>query len=257
MRRSFFALLFLLGAFSAFGTSVGVGQCPSGQSLSFYVTTYTLHGDGCTVGDWTYSNFTYQLISFPSAANLAPGTLKAQAADIMLTPPAFVTQAFGFSSDNFQVFYNEAKKVGNTAIYKIGYTIDPYPPIIPGFEVDMDTFTPKGGGKATITTSLCIHQGTPACAENKSFDVVYDSGIDGKIITSNFAGFTPTNWLDVVHEINLEALMSGASSEITGLKSKVVQGDGTPFPPPVPEPGGLILAGIGLASLGLLRLRRK
>lgn len=256
MRRSLIALLFLLGAFSAFGTSVAQSPCPSGQSLAFYVMTYTLHGQGCSVGDWTYSNFTYQLVSFPTAGNLADGTLKAEAADIMLTPPALVTQAFGFSSNNFQVFYNENKGVGNTAIYRLGYTIDPYPPIIPGFEVDMDTFTPQGGGVATINTSLCVHQGTPACAETKSFDVIYDSGINGQILKTNFVAFTPTNWLDVTHTITLEALMSGASSEITGLRSQVVQADGTPFPS-VPEPGGFVLAGLGLSLVGFLRSRRK
>lgn len=248
MRFVLVVAVLLAVALGAYGTSIPVGACPTGQSLAYYVNTYTLLGQGCSVGDWTYTNFNYELVSFPSPANQAPGTLKALAADIMLTPPAVVTEAFGFSSSNFAVFYNDAKGVGNTAIYKVSYTIDPFPPIIPGFDVEMDTFTPKGGGKATITTDICVHQDAPGCYETKTFDVVYDSGVNGEIKLKNSVLFTPTNWIDVSHTIKLEALIPGSSSQISGLKSEVVG--------VVPEPGTIALGAIGLGLLALLRLRR-
>lgn len=139
---------------------------------------------------------------------------------------------------------------GTSAEYLTFYTIDP-PPIIHGFESEMETFTPKNGGKASITTELCLGAAfddpavSNACSGTlATLFVFFDSSTGSPAFQlKDKVSFGATNLIGVRSLIVLDAAQGtsdiGASTS-TGFL--------------LPEPGSALLV---MAGLALVFLRRR
>ncbi len=160
-----------------------------------------------------------------------------------------------FLSDKFDV------KAGDRVLYLLRYTIDPPPPILPGFELDLFTETPNQPGTATISATICAggllisnqnggcldigapnYQSTPYSLE------VFHLGLPaGAIKLKDKVTFDkPVNLIDVQILIDLNAFLGG-DSQIRGIGTQTGV---------VPEPGTWALMGAGLFGLAVLRRRR-
>lgn len=220
------------------------------SSLSSLVA---LGSDGCSIGEFTFFNF-----SFLRIATLQPNSqsLLANASDITVNFPNKAQDSLEFLSTKFDV------KAGDRVQYLIGYTLDPPPPILPGFELDLFTDTPVAPGLATVTANICVggifffnspnqcldvgapgYVGTPYTAQ------VFHLGSTkvGSIKLKDQIFFdSPTNLIDVRILIDLDARLGG-SSQVRGIGSGAS---------PIPEPATYALVGAGLLAAAFLSRRR-
>jgi hypothetical protein len=214
-------------------------------------------------GGFFGKNFYFEAVDL----NPADPTILATASDILVTPlfatPEDRSIGFGFSSTKFDI------KGFQHVAYAFTYLIDPPPPIIPGFDFFMDSFSPVAPGLARITTDICVGgefvngfdinlilKNQPldenGCESGIEFPntfrlEVFDNGAPGDKKLFDAARFTElTNVVDV--RIVLEMNAKGASSQIDGFRSVATL---------VPEPGSLALGAAGLLLLGYLRTRNR
>jgi hypothetical protein len=199
------------------------------DTLDDYIT---LGAGGCTVGQFTFSNFSFATISSAGGADpISPSA-------ITVTPsPLGSNMALRFFSDSgFSVTGAEEIE------YELAYIVDP-PPIIFRFADDLETLTPVAPGVVQITTEVCATVGV-ICPPGTIVNVtVFHDGVNFKL--SDSAVFPLSNFLEVVNRITLNA--NGASADFKALTNT------STF---VPEPGTAIVAGAGLAALLAIRSRR-
>lgn len=213
-----------------------------------------LGSGGCSSGGFTFFNFSFT--ATPLIAHPATSTTKvATPFTVFITPPANLTSVLSITSDDFNV------QAGDRVLYQIEYTIDPPPPILPGYDVEMFSDTPISPGLATATASLCaggllagpvcVDLGAPGFVATPYVLTVFHKGLPaGPIQLSASVLFpAPTNLIDVSILLDLDATRGG-SSVITGVGTRA------PFlADPTPEPGSIALVGAGLVGLALLRRR--
>lgn len=209
---------------------------------------------GCALGSSGFAvyNFNFQTL----VAATKPGSSTATDANVLVTPD-LDTFNLNFGSVANQDVFKLASL--DYALYQIRYTIDPPPPIMPGFDLALDVNSPQGGGTARIIASVCAsdtNTGAPGfntgsgCTDGGPLyttQVLYNSFASGPptVIANSRVFFNaPANLIDVILTVELST-RNGGTSQITGFDAA----------PQIPEPGpfGLVAAGLGLVLLGRRR----
>jgi hypothetical protein len=190
-----------------------------------------LGSGGCTVHANLVKDFEFVVVGSPTGSP-TPVT----STNISVAPPAGPSNfSLAFSSQGFSV------TAGQSIAYQLSYFIDPPPPVIHEFEMEMWTETPVAPGSATIVASLCIgaNFASGVCSGALASLSVFHSGTSHKLFDSvTFAG---TNALGVQNLITLDAV-KGGSANFTGFRNSSV-----------PEPGGPLLVAAALAMLAWRR----
>lgn len=219
-----------------------VPSCVAGSLADYQALGVT----GCTAGLFTYKDFTFGPELTGDFSISDPLSKKATAESIFLTPPVGTFGAVGFFSTDFVVFGEDF------ATYRLHYVIDPPPPIIPGFDLDLFADSPVAPGTAYVFADLCIDKAptiTRRVARSEETPCrpyslnVFDLGDSGKMFDAVVFD-PPTNYIDVKLRIELKA--NGASSQIDGFRAEIA----------TPEPAAFAMLGAGLGALVLLRRRR-
>jgi len=246
------SLLILVCSLGLYGGTTAAP--PSNPCVDATLASYIAQGS-CAVGDFTFSTFQFATL-LESVSN--PNTLIAGPDSINVGAPATVAELIKFSSSDFQVFGDDR------IVYLMHYFIDPPPPILLGYDMELFTETPVAPGRAQVTAFFCPGgQGTPQLDESglvgslqcsvaggepftSPFSIVlfHNGGPTGNVLTGsvNFDG--RFNTLDVWVQLDLDA-SNGGSSAITGVGGFADTG--------VPEPGAPLLIASGLGALALLR----
>lgn len=213
-------LLTLVLAMSSIGWA---GACASGT-----LADYTGAGFSCTIGDKTFSGFTYTGSGFGGATAIP--------ADGVAVVPEIVGSEIGFL---FSAAWSVGAGQGLDSL--IGYTVT----AAPGWLIS-DAVLTMGGAAFSGT-------GIAAVAENLSngtdLNVVTHSGgtTPGLKSSANFAG-VPS--LDVhFKDVSVNGHSSG-SAQISAVENRFSQ-------TPIPEPATILIFGSGLLALGGYIRRRK
>jgi hypothetical protein len=203
-------------------------------TLSSYIA---LGSTGCSIGgEVAYADFAFAVLAS------AGGATPIAASDILVTPSLGVDeQTLEFSSTGFSVTGAESVS------YLVAYNIDPHP-ILFGFRLELNAFSPVAPGIATVTSDLCIGAPfagpllAPTCAGVPASATVFHAGTVTSLVDSvDFGGAFAD--LGVRNTIGLHA--NGASADFTSYTNTVQV---------VPEPATwslVVLGGIG----ALLRRR--
>jgi len=264
LTRKLFLLLAILSVLPLSAGSIIPGAAPPPDCAAGSLASYIgLGSRGCSVDQFRYSDFDFGVL-YSSTNN--PATLIASESTITISPPASILESIQIRSDLFSV------AAGDRVVYLFHYLIDPPPPILPGYDMEMFTETPVAPGLAKAQAFLCpggVGQpqfgGSPAlvtsllCASFQEqvfispyvLNVFHNGGLTGNQLSDGTIFANPTNQVDVWIQLDLDA-RNGGSSQIKGI------GNNVPYlaDEPVPEPGSLVLLGAGLSALSLLRRRR-
>ncbi len=224
--------------------------CPSGS-----LATYTTPGYRCTFGTigsgpdaklLTIEAVTF--FGFSVGATPAPVALPTE---IDVVPPSGPGKPMEITSDKFSVSANQR------VFYFLSYLIDPPPPVIGGFDMEMLTNTPVFPGSATITTDLCpdgFFGGPLGCIGTTgnffaplTIEVFHKGKATGNQLSASVTFPNLVRIVSVRHVFDLNGGGPGGTSEIRGIgtTSQIV-----------PEPGAGILAGVAFAALALYRKLR-
>jgi len=227
VRGSFFALAILAGA------CLQAGPCVPGTLASYEA----LGATGCTVGQLTAFNFTFNVLSSSGGAvpvtdtqiNVTPTFLGAGGSSLL--------GSLNFASTGFSV------SVNGSVQYLIGYTWDPHDDI----QSMDDIMDPPSAvsGFAKITTVGCVNAafvlGVCPGGNPTATVMVFDN--NGATQFNSQANFTPTQILGIRTTIDLEAMGGSASFDSLSSESRS------------PEPATWIYCAIALALLVARLLR--
>lgn len=255
----------LLGSVGAQGgrTDPSGGACEFGTLRSYIQKGST----GCTAGGLDYFNFAFTSTAEPPLSwfndpPTHPDTLIATRDNIFVTPPQAHGDQIAFDSQYFQV------GEGDRIVYYWTYTIDPPPDILPGFDLEMDAFSPVAPGYATIDAVVCAggnlnlfslflpplsckpaKDPAPSSFRKEPYRlrVEYLAQPDVIQLTDTVTFDVPTNYIQVWLRLELNGgpKGGGGSSQINGFRTSVT-----------PEPGTWAMLGAGLSGLALFRRRR-
>ena len=262
----------LTGGLSAGIVALDPVTCESG-SLQSYLDLPP--GLGCSVDGFNFKNFAFNVRFLDAEGNTVegpvnPGTHVATPGAIHITSPATLFSSLDFTSPDFLVLG------GDRVVYDFLFSIDPRPPIMPGYAMTMDTLTPVFPGRAQATAFVCPDSTSLAsqtssegpdnglttsatCQSSTETEEpatalvlhVFHNGLsEGNQLSDSGLFATPTNMMAILIELELDASQRDSegnfgSSEITGVGGQVT-----------PEPGTIAMLGAGLAALALLRRRR-
>jgi len=247
----FLPVLALAGA-TAFGATLE----PSGACLDGQLSTYITPGFSCSFATVMHEGQPYFLtISQVSFATDDIGLRQggtastfATPAQINVTAPTSLNDTLGFQSDVFAI------GPGQRALYFFQYVIDPPPPVIPGFDIEMLAFSPVAPGSARVTVDVCpdgsfssIGCLTPQGITPIISTELFHTGGPSCDVCKGSLDFDPVSRLSVRITIDLNTL-KGGTSNIDGFRTNVAAA--------IPEPAGWVLGGAGLVLIGLLRRRR-
>jgi hypothetical protein len=207
---------------SAFTSTCAAAPCVA-SSLAAYEELGEL---GCTVGLFTLKNFNFDVLS--TTGEVVP----LNAGEIDVTPGGSSAElALRFSSDGFRVSGFEG------VVYELAYIVDP-PPIIFRFMDELLTETPVFPGRVDIQTTVCSTIGVICPPGTISRLNVFHAGTSSNL--SDQVLFPLANYLDIRHEISLQA--NGASADFTGLGNRAGV---------VPEPGTYGMAAVALLIIAV------
>jgi hypothetical protein len=215
----------------ALATPVGPSPAPCGVAqLDAYIL---LGSTGCSVGgEVAFYDFDFSVLASEG------GAIAIAASDILVTPTLTgQNRTLTFSSAGFSVTGTEA------ITYEVSYNVDPHP-ILFGFAIEMETFTPVAPGIADIDTQLCIGAPfTPACAGTPAVLNVFHAGTTSDLFDSVAFGSAVAD-VGVRNAISLTA--NGASADFDNFSNTLR----------VPEPAALWLIALGVVGRTLARRRR-
>jgi len=167
---------------------------------------------------------------------------------IDVVAPTSLNDTLGFRSDLFSI------GPGQRALYFFQYVIDPPPPVIPGFDIEMLAFSPVAPGSARVIVDVCPDGSfsstgclTPQGITPIISTVLFHNGGANCDVCKGSLDFDPVSRLSVRITIDLNTL-KGGTSDIDGFRTNVAV--------VTPEPAAWVLGGAGLALIGLLRRRR-
>lgn len=226
---------------AAFGGDIGPGGLGSCDNVS--VLSDLTNSSGCAIAPFSVFN-----VGFSPAAG-SPATT----ADDISVSIGYNGDNLGISFSGLFLFPDGTPDPPGYAEYVITYTIDPPPPVILGFEMDMDF----GGGEQRIGdfsllqaltgtvevfTELCVGGdfSRTGCLGFSYGPIILDD-------TNAFGGVTfeePTNWVSVIHRIRVTKDIE------LNLNNRA------PLDSAVPEPGTWVLMGSGILLVAIGRRRR-
>ncbi|MBC7926450.1 MAG: hypothetical protein H7039_12405 [Bryobacteraceae bacterium] len=198
------------------------------------------NSDGCFADPFTFKNFNWfnesgdNLVNVPSSQVLLTPSFSNGRIDVLI------------SSDSFDVSGTDRIKVF------LEYTIDPPPPILDDFSLELFAQTPTNGGFAIITSLICVGDlfsngcegGTVRSLSVQNFGAG-DPRTDIGARTIRFGGVSV---LDT--RTSIELVANGGRSQISGYGNTVIPGADTPEPAT-----GLVMAPV-IAGLFLFARRR-
>lgn len=236
-------VLFLVSVASVFGGGIGpdIGTLGSCDNVAFLSD---LTGSaGCAVAPFSIFNASY------TPATGSPATSE----DDIGVNIGYNGSSLGISFSGLFLFPPDTGTPPGYAEYVIRYTIDPPPPVILGFDMDMEfgdggSFRVAGpslqsllpGGTIEVFTELCVGGdfSRTGCFGSAYGPIVLDDN-------NSFQGLTfnePTNWVSVIHRIRVTKDVS------LDLNSRAPLGE-------IPEPGTWALMGSGILLIAWRRRR--
>ena len=247
-----FLTLLALTSATIFGATLEPSNACGAGPLSTYITP----GFACSFATIMHEGQPYYVtisqISF-GTDDIGPrqgGTASklASPAQINVTAPTSLSDTLGFRSDFFSI------GPGKRTLYFFQYVIDPPPPVIPGFDIEMLAFSPVAPGSARVIVDVCpdgsfssIGCLTPQGITPIISTELFHTGGPSCDVCKGSLDFDPVSRLSVRITIDLNTL-KGGTSNIDGFRTNVAA--------TVPEPAAWVLGGAGLVLIGLLRRRR-
>jgi PEP-CTERM motif len=216
-----------LVAIGSFGLSgqANAGVCLNGANLGQWLGA----GFTCTVGDKTFSNFTY-------ADTAGGGAVPILASEIAINVINNGAAGIGFG---FVAPWSVAN--AQSLDSAIGFTVAVTPPtggvLLHDAELAQGGSSFSGGGVASIAENL---------SNNVNLLTIDAAGL---IVLGDSETFSPTGSVNVLKDISVNA--HGGSAAISVVQDLFSQTT------PVPEPGSLGLLGIGLFGIGMVMHRRR
>ncbi len=209
--------------------------CIDGTTLASYVA---LGATGCQIGDKIFSDFSYT----PTSINTAPIPATGVAVDTV--GPAGET----ISGPRFGLQFNAPWTAGtgaaNDGAITFMVTVAGGGPLLIEDAALAQVSAISGTGAASVGESGC---GPAPCTVGQWTLMTFNTTAGSR--ASDHTIFTPIGSIEVTKDINT----AGGSNGFASLS--VVQD--TFSQTPVPEPATIILLGLSLASIGVLRLRRR
>jgi hypothetical protein len=226
LKKPFLACAILLGA------AMGLQATPVCPSTGDYATLMTSYESGCTIGDKTFSGFTY--------SDSAVGAIPVPADQLTYTAIDSGPSAIGFL---FGVALTAPS--GGTNDLGVGYTVTG--PDIADAGVTMAGIATGPGASATIGETICPGHVIAGCLSSLPLSTYIIAGGPSK--TSDMTTFSPVGTLGVLKDVNV---VGGSGFASISLFSDTVSQSA------VPEPGfyGVLAGGVG-AVLVFARRRKK
>lgn len=196
-------------------------------------------GEGCTSGPFTFKNFNWFSVTGPEYVTVA-------SSDVFLSP--------SFTGNQVSVSLNsDALNISGTSriTANLEYTVDPPPPILDDFSLELEANSPVFPGLARITSLICagdlFSNGCTAGVVRTLTVQHLGDGNPGNVLFASVDFPFAVNLIDVRTTLVLEA--NGKSSQIDGFVQSTVPSSDSP----VPEPATALATMMGLGLIGLVR----